>query len=129
MYFVINIFGIIVFLVIGFFFFKNKKVINWKVIVIMVVFNLVLVWFLIGFVVGCVGVKVVVDGFVWIVDIFFIGMIFVFGGWYDVKNLNFICLVLMLILMIVLMFDILIYIGVLFWIIKWIGWGLFFIIG
>ena len=129
MYLAINILGIIVFLAIGFLFSKNKKAINWKAIAIMVVLNLVLAWFLTGSAAGRAGVKAAADGFAWIVDISSTGTIFALGGWYDAKNLNFICSALMPILMIVPMFDILTYIGVLPWIIKWIGRGLSFITG
>ena len=119
MYLAINILGIIVFLAIGFLFSKNKKAINWKAIAIMVVLNLVLAWFLTGSAAGRAGVKAAADGFAWIVDISSTGTIFALGGWYDAKNLNFICSALMPILMIVPMFDILTYIGVLPWIINW----------
>ena len=129
MYLAINILGIIVFLAIGFLFSKNKKAINWKAIAIMVVLNLALAWFLTGSAAGRAGVKAAADGFAWIVDISSTGTIFALGGWYDAKNLNFICSALMPILMIVPMFDILTYIGVLPWIIKWIGRGLSFITG
>ena len=129
MYLAINILGILVFLAIGFLFSKNKKAINWKAIAIMVVLNLVLAWFLTGSAAGRAGVKAAADGFAWIVDISSTGTIFALGGWYDAKNLNFICSALMPILMIVPMFDILTYIGVLPWIIKWIGRGLSFITG
>lgn len=129
MYLAINILGIIVFLAIGFLFSKNKKAINWKAIAIMVVLNLVLAWFLTGSATGRAGVKAAADGFAWIVDISSTGTIFALGGWYNAKNLNFICSALMPILMIVPMFDILTYIGVLPWIIKWIGRGLSFITG
>ena len=129
MYFAINVLGLIVFLGVGFLFSKNKKAINWKAIAIMVVLNLLLAWFLTGSAAGRAGVKAAADGFAWIVDVSAKGTVFALGGWYDAKNLNFICSALMPILMIVPMFDILTYIGVLPWIIKWIGKGLSFLTG
>ena len=129
MYFAINVLGLIVFLGVGFLFSKNKKAINWKAIAIMVVLNLLLAWFLTGSAAGRAGVKAAADGFAWIVAVSAEGTKFALGGWYDAKNLNFICSALMPVLMIVPMFDILTYIGVLPWIIKWIGKGLSFLTG
>ncbi|MDO4903184.1 MAG: nucleoside transporter C-terminal domain-containing protein [Limosilactobacillus sp.] len=129
MYLGINILGLIVFLLIGFAFSKDRKNINWKKIAIMVVLNLILAWFLTGSAAGRAGVKAAADGFVWLVSVASEGTVFAFGKWYDPKNLNFICSALMPILLVVPLFDILTYIGILPWVIKWIGRGLSFITG
>ncbi|MBM6753183.1 NupC/NupG family nucleoside CNT transporter [Lactobacillus alvi] len=129
MYLAINILGLIIFLGVAFLFSKRKKEINWKAVGIMVVLNLILAWFLTSSPAGRAGVKAAADGFAWIVNVSAKGTVFALGGWYDAKNLNFICSALMPILMIVPMFDILTYIGLLPWIIKWIGKGLSFITG
>ena len=129
MYLAINIVGLLVFLLIGFLFSKDKKNINWKAIAVMVVINIILAAFLIGSPVGRRGVQAAADGFVWLVDASAKGTTFALGSWYNAKNLNFICSALMPILMVVPLFDILTYIGFLPWIIKWIGRGLSFITG
>lgn len=128
-YLIVNILGLVVFLAIGVLFSKDRKHINWKAIGIMVVLNLLLAWFLTASAAGRAGVKAAADGFAWIVNISAKGTVFALGGWYNPKNLNFICSALMPILMIVPMFDILTYIGILPWIIKWIGRCLSFITG
>lgn len=70
-----------------------------------------------------------VDGFIWFVNVLYDGIVFVLVSWVNVKLMDFVISLLLLILLIVLLFDILIYIGVLLWIIKWVGWGLVYIIG
>ncbi len=129
MYLIVNIIGLVVFLGIGWLFSKDRKAINWKTVGIMVILNLLLAWFLVSSPAGRAGVKAAADGFAWIVNVSAKGTVFALGGWYNTKNLNFICSALMPILMIVPLFDILNYIGVLPWIIKWIGRGLSFITG
>ena len=129
MYLLVNILGLVVFLGICFLLSKDKKAINWKAVAIMVVLNLLIAWFLTGSKAGRSGVEAAANGFVWLVDASAKGSVFALGGWYNTKNLNFICSALMPILMIVPLFDILTYIGFLPWVIKWIGRGLSFITG
>lgn len=135
MYVAINILGLVVFLAIGFLFSKKKKEINWKSIAIMVVINLFLAWFFTSFSVGRDAVKAAADGFNWLVQVAYQGIVFALPNWVTpefggtAKSLNFITSALLPILMIVPMFDILTYIGFLPWVIKWIGRGLSFITG
>ncbi len=110
MYLIVNIIGLVVFLGIGWLFSKDRKAINWKTVGIMVILNLLLAWFLVSSPAGRAGVKAAADGFAWIVNVSAKGTVFALGGWYNTKNLNFICSALMPILMIVPLFDILNYI-------------------
>ncbi|WP_137596622.1 NupC/NupG family nucleoside CNT transporter [Paucilactobacillus kaifaensis] len=138
MYVAINILGLVVFLGIGFLFSKKKKEINWRSIAIMVVINLVLAWFFTSFSGGRAAVKGAADGFNWLVEVSYQGIIFALPNWVTTNyggtlggggSMNFITSALLPILMIVPLFDILTYIGVLPWVIKWIGRGLSFITG
>lgn len=135
MYVVINAIGIIVFLGIGYLFSKKKKQIKWKSIAIMVAINLFLAWLFTSFPAGRDAVKAAADGFNWMVQVSYQGIVFALPNWVTpefggtAKSMNWITSALLPVLMIVPLFDILTYIGFLPWIIKWIGRGLSFITG
>ena len=131
----VNILGVLVYLAIAFLFSKNKKMINWKSTGIVLVLNLVLAWFFTSFSIGQDIVKGAADGFNWLVQVAYQGIVFALPNWVTpefggtAKSMNFITSSLLPILLVVPMFDILTYIGVLPWIIKWVGRGLSFITG
>lgn len=124
MYLVINVIGIIIFLLIGILLSKNKKNIKWKSIGILIVINLFFAWFLTTFPVGRSIVYGAAQGFEELVKISYVGIGFVLPNWVHVKQMNFVTSVLLPILMIIPLFDILTYIGVLPWLIKWVGFGI-----
>nr|MCI1925137.1 NupC/NupG family nucleoside CNT transporter [Ligilactobacillus acidipiscis] len=124
MYLAINIIGLAIFLLLGWLLSKNKSQISWKAIIIMVVFNLVLAWFLTSFSIGRTIVDVAAAGFNELVDVAYTGIAFALPSMVHVKQMDWFVQVLLPILMIVPLFDILTYIGVLPWIIKWLGRGL-----
>lgn len=124
LYLIVNIIGILVFMLVAFLFSKDKKAINWKSIIIMLALNIVIAWFLTSFSIGVDCVKAAAKGFDWIVNIAYTGIAFVLPNWVHVKTMNFITSVLLPILMIVPLFDILNYIGILPLIIKGIGFVL-----
>lgn len=128
-YLIINIIGLLVFLSIGFLLSKDRKNINWISVIIMVIVNLVLAWFLTSFSFGREIIKAAADGFNVLVQVSYDGIQFALPNWVIKKpfgylGVNFVTSALLPILMIVPMFDILTYIGILPWIIKWIGRGL-----
>lgn len=129
MYLLVNIIGLVVFLAIGVLFSKNRKKIQWKSILIMVVLNLVLAWFLTSMSIGRDIVSGAAAGFDWLVQVAYVGIEFALPSWVHVKSMDFVTSALLPILLIVPLFDILTYIGVLPFIIKWIGKGLSFITG
>ncbi|AKP68373.1 NupC/NupG family nucleoside CNT transporter [Companilactobacillus ginsenosidimutans] len=129
MYLVVNIIGLLVFLAIGVLFSKNRKQIQWKSIIIMVVLNLALAWFLTSMSIGRDIVSGAAAGFNWLVQVAYVGIEFALPSWVHVKSMDFVTSALLPILLIVPLFDILTYIGVLPFIIKWIGKGLSFITG
>jgi CNT family concentrative nucleoside transporter/purine nucleoside transport protein len=124
LYLAINIIGLAIFLLLGWLLSKNKSQISWKAIIIMVVFNLVLAWFLTSFSIGRTIVDVAAAGFNELVDVAYTGIAFALPSMVHVKQMDWFVQVLLPILMIVPLFDILTYIGVLPWIIKWLGRGL-----
>ncbi len=109
MYLLINAIGIIVFVIIAFMFSKNKSMINWKSILILLFINLFLAWFLTEFSIGRAIVHEAANGFVELVDIAYEGIAFALPDWVHVKQMNFVTSVLLPILMIVPLFDILTY--------------------
>ena len=124
MYLAVNIVGVLIFLLIGFIFSKNKKQINWRGVITMVVLNLILAWFLTSFSVGRAIVEGAAAGFNQLMEVSYEGIKFAFPSMVEVKQMDWFFQVLMPILMIVPLFDILTYIGVLPWVVKWIGKGL-----
>ncbi|HIW71155.1 MAG TPA: NupC/NupG family nucleoside CNT transporter [Candidatus Levilactobacillus faecigallinarum] len=132
---VINIIGVIVYLAIAFLFSKNKKKIHWRSVGVVLVLNIILAWFFTSFSIGQDIVKGAADGFNWLVQVAYQGIVFALPNWVTpefggtAKSMNFVTSSLLPILLVVPMFDILTYIGVLPWIIKWVGRGLSFITG
>ncbi|WP_203652143.1 NupC/NupG family nucleoside CNT transporter [Secundilactobacillus yichangensis] len=135
MYVLINLVGLIVFLVIGFLFSKKKSDIRWRSIAIMLLINLALSWFFTSFAAGRDAVKAAADGFNWLVEVSYQGIVFALPNWVtpafggSAKSMNFVTSALLPVLMIVPVFDILTYFGVLPWIIKWVGRGLSYVTG
>jgi purine nucleoside transport protein len=123
-YLAINIIGLLIFLGIGWLFSRDRKKIDWRAIIIMVVFNMFLAWFLTSFSIGRIIVDGAAAGFNELVEISYKGIAFALPSMVNVKSMDFVISVLMPILLIVPLFDILTYIGVLPFIIKWIGFGL-----
>lgn len=124
MYLAVNIIGVLTFLLIGWIFSKDKKAINWRGIITMVVLNIALAWFLTSFSVGRAVINGAAAGFDALMQVAYEGIKFAIPSMVNVKQMDWFVQVLLPILMVVPLFDILTYIGVLPWIVKWIGWGL-----
>jgi len=124
LYLATNIVGLAIFLLLGWLLSKNRSKINWKAIIIMVIFNLFLAWFLTSFSIGRTIVDVAAAGFNELVNVAYTGIAFALPSMVNVKQMDWFVQVLLPILMIVPLFDILTYIGVLPWVIKWLGRGL-----
>lgn len=123
-YLIINIIGIFVFIGVAFLFSKNRKLIDWKSIGIMILLNLFLAWFLTVFPVGRIIVQGMADGFNWLVQAAYKGIAFAFSSFVNVKQMDMVVSALLPILLVVPLFDIFTYFNILPRIIKGIGWAL-----
>lgn len=128
-YLLVNVFGVIVFMAIAFLLSKDRKNINWRSVLVVLLLNLFLAFFLTNFSWGRDIVKGAAQGFQWLINVSYTGIAFAFPDWVHVKQMNFFTAALLPILMIVPMFDILTYFGILPFCIKWIGRGMAFITG
>ncbi len=124
MYLTVNIIGLVIFLVLVWLFSKNKRKINLRAVIVMILVNLFLAWFLTSFSIGRSIVDVAAAGFNELVNVAYTGIAFAVPSMVHVKQMDWFVQVLLPILMIVPLFDILTYIGILPWIIKWLGRGL-----
>ncbi|WP_373770866.1 NupC/NupG family nucleoside CNT transporter [Weissella soli] len=133
----INIVGILAFIGVAYLFSNDRKNIQWKSVGIVLAIELFFAWFFMSFSIGRDAVKAAADGFAWLVNIAYQGIVFAIPNWVPAtsaaggtaQTMNFITSALLPILLVVPLFDILTYIGVLPWIIKWIGRGLSIITG
>ncbi|WP_414045152.1 NupC/NupG family nucleoside CNT transporter [Macrococcus equi] len=120
----LNVLGIFVFILVAFAFSRDRKNIDWKSVVIMLVINLFLAWFFTQFPWGRNGVKWVADAFSWMLQAAYVGIGMPFSSWTapGPGKMDMAVSALLPILFVVPLFDILMYIGVLPFIIKWSGW-------
>ena len=81
MYLAINIIGLLIFLGIGWLFSRDRKKIDWRAIIIMVVFNMFLAWFLTSFSIGRIIVDGAAAGFNELVEISIKGLLLLCQAW------------------------------------------------
>lgn len=124
MFLIINIIGLLVFLAIAVLFSRNRKDIQWKSIITLVIVNVILAWFFIYFPWGKAAVHALADGIAWIIQSAHAGTGFAFASWVGQKNMDMAVSALFPILLIVPLFDILMYFNILPRVIGGIGWVL-----
>ncbi|PTJ80501.1 NupC/NupG family nucleoside CNT transporter [Staphylococcus kloosii] len=124
MFLIINIIGLLLFLAIAVLFSRNRKDIQWKSIIILVIVNVILAWFFIYFPWGKAAVHALADGIAWIIQSAHAGTGFAFASWVGQKNMDMAVSALFPILLIVPLFDILMYFNILPRVIGGIGWVL-----
>lgn len=124
MFLIINIIGLLVFLAIAVLFSRNRKDIQWKSIIILVIVNVILAWFFIYFPWGKAVVQGLANAIAWVIQSAHAGTGFAFASWVDQKNMDMAVSALFPILLIVPLFDILMYFNILPRVIGWIGWVL-----
>lgn len=128
MYLIVNIIGLLVFLLIGWLFSKDRKKIDWPAIAIMVALNLLMAFFLVKVPWGRDIVKGLASGFSTLIEVAYQGIAFCIPSMVHLHgSMDFFVSVLLPILLIVPLFDTLTYIGFLPWVIKWVGKILAFI--
>jgi purine nucleoside transport protein len=123
--FVLNLVGIAVVFGLAYMGSKNRKEIDIKSIVIMLVLQLILTWIMLSTAVGQQVIKAVAQFFLWLIDCSMSGIQFVFGNLAAPEGPTpFFISVLMPIIFVVVFFDILTFFGILPAIINTVGWVL-----
>ncbi|XAZ38011.1 NupC/NupG family nucleoside CNT transporter [Bacillus velezensis] len=122
MYFLLNIVGLIVVMAVVFLCSPNKKKIKWRPIVMLLVFEFLITWFMLGtrvggFVIGKIGAF-----FTWLISCASQGIAFAFPSVMANPTVDFFFSALLPIIFVVTFFDMLSYFGILPWLIDKIGW-------
>lgn len=124
MFLIINIIGLLVFLGIAVLFSRDRKNIQWKSILILVILNLFLAWFFVYFQIGRSIVEGLAAAIAWVIQSAHTGTGFAFSSFTSGKQMDMAISALFPILLVVPLFDVLMYFNILPKIIGGIGWVL-----
>lgn len=122
MYFLFNVLGLIVMIVLIYFCSPNKRRVKWKSIVTLLVVELLITWFMLSTKIGSWMINKIASFFNWLIACANEGTSFVFPSVMANEQVDFFFSVLMPIIFIITFFDILTYFGILTWIIDKVGW-------
>lgn len=124
MFLLVNIIGLLAFLGIAVLFSRDRKNIQWKSILILVVLNLFLAWFFVYFQIGRTIVEELASAIAWVIQSAHTGTGFAFSSFTSGKQMDMAISALFPILLVVPLFDVLMYFNILPKIIGGIGWVL-----
>ena len=124
MFLLINIIGLLVFLGIAVLFSRDRKHIQWKSILILVLLNVFLAWFFVYFQIGRSIVEGLAAAIAWVIQSAHTGTGFAFSSFTSGKQMDMAVSALFPILLVVPLFDILMYFNILPKIIGGIGYVL-----
>lgn len=124
MFLLVNIIGLLAFLGIAVLFSRDRKNIQWKSILILVVLNLFLAWFFVYFQIGRTIVEGLASAIAWLIQSAHTGTGFAFSSFTSGKQMDMAISALFPILLVVPLFDVLMYFNILPKIIGGIGWVL-----
>lgn len=124
MFLLVNIIGLLAFLGIAVLFSRDRKNIQWKSILILVVLNLFLAWFFVYFQIGRTIVEGLASAIAWVIQSAHTGTGFAFSSFTSGKQMDMAISALFPILIVVPLFDVLMYFNILPKIIGGIGWVL-----
>ncbi|SEM44988.1 purine nucleoside transport protein [Staphylococcus hominis] len=124
MFLLINIIGLLVFLGVAVLFSRDRKHIQWKSILILVLLNVFLAWFFVYFQIGRAIVEGLAAAIAWIIQSAHTGTGFAFSSFTSGKQIDMAVSALFPILLVVPLFDILMYFNILPKIIGGIGYVL-----
>ncbi|MGA4515021.1 NupC/NupG family nucleoside CNT transporter [Staphylococcus caledonicus] len=122
MFLLINIIGLLVFLGIAVLFSRDRKNIQWKSILILVILNVFLAWFFVYFQIGRTIVEGLAAAIAWVIQSAHTGTGFAFSSFTSGKQMDMAISALFPILLVVPLFDVLMYFNILPKIISGIGW-------
>lgn len=122
MYFLLNLVGLIVIMAVVFLCSPQKKKIQWRPIITLIVLELLITWFMLGTKVGSWAIGKIGDFFTWLIACASDGIAFAFPSVMANETVDFFFSALLPIIFIVTFFDILTYFGILPWLIDKIGW-------
>lgn len=124
MFLLINIIGLLVFLGIAILFSRDRKHIQWKSVLILVLLNLFLAWFFVYFQIGRSIVEGLAAAIAWVIQSAHTGTGFAFSSFTSGKQMDMAVSALFPILLVVPLFDILMYFNILPKVIGGIGFVL-----
>ncbi|MCH4490300.1 NupC/NupG family nucleoside CNT transporter [Staphylococcus haemolyticus] len=124
MFLLVNIIGLLAFLGIAVLFSRDRKNIQWKSILILVVLNLFLAWFFVYFQIGRTIIEGLASAIAWVIQSAHTGTGFAFSSFTSGKQMDMAISALFPILLVVPLFDVLMYFNILPKIIGGIGWVL-----
>ncbi|MFJ7753530.1 nucleoside transporter C-terminal domain-containing protein [Peribacillus muralis] len=122
MYFLLNILGVLVVMGIVYLCSPNKRRVNWKAILTLLVFELLITWFMLSTKIGAWVINLIASFFTWLIECANEGISFVFPSIMANEQVDFFFSALMPIIFIITFFDVLSYFGILTWIIDKVGW-------
>ncbi|MEH7886113.1 nucleoside transporter C-terminal domain-containing protein [Bacillus sp. JJ1609] len=122
MYFLLNSIGVLVVLGIVYLLSPNKRRIKWKFILLLLVVEFLITWFMLSTKIGTWVINQIASFFTWLISCANEGISFVFPSAMANEYVDFFFSALMPIIFIITFFDILSYFGILTWIIDKVGW-------
>lgn len=118
----LNIVGIFIVLLVVFLCSPNKGKIKWKPIIILVMLELLITWFMLGTKFGSIIINKIASFFTWLILCANEGIRFAFPSAMENQTIDFFFSALLPIIFVITFFDILSYFGILTWIIDKVGW-------
>ncbi|NHM30733.1 NupC/NupG family nucleoside CNT transporter [Bacillus sp. C11] len=122
MYFLMNAIGVLVVLGIVYLLSPNKRNVKWKFIVLLLIVEFLITWFMLSTKIGTWTINKIASFFTWLISCANEGISFVFPSAMANEHVDFFFSALMPIIFIITFFDILSYFGILTWIIDKVGW-------
>lgn len=122
MYFLLNALGVFVIIGLVYLCSPNKRNVKWKPILILVIVELLITWFMLSTKIGTGVINQIAAFFTWLISCANEGISFVFPSAMANEQVDFFFSALMPIIFIVTFFDILTYFGILTWLIDKVGW-------
>ncbi|MGA9226724.1 MAG: nucleoside transporter C-terminal domain-containing protein [Mesobacillus sp.] len=122
MYFLLNSIGVVVVLGLVYLLSPNKRNIKWKFILLLLVVEFLITWFMLSTKIGTWVINQIASFFTWLISCANEGISFVFPSAMANEYVDFFFSALMPIIFIITFFDILTYFGILTWIIDKVGW-------